>query len=82
MSLQSLSDLDFGLSSSLKVSLYSAIGLPMYDFLMLNSNILLKLAPLQDTSLQNLSDLDFLHVQGGSMSDVMVKLRLHKILYF
>ncbi len=48
--------LNFDLSMSLKVKCDSV---PIYGFLMFNSNIWPYSAPLQDISFQNLSDLDF-----------------------
>ncbi len=54
-----MSDLEIDLSRSLKVKCESVIGLPIYAFLlMFNSNIWPNSAPLQDTRLRNLSDLD------------------------
>ncbi len=58
--LQNLSYLDFNLSRSLRVKCDSAIGLPIYTFLLMsNSNIWPNSAPLQDLRLRNLSDLEF-----------------------
>ena len=59
--LQSLSDLNFDLSRSLKVKCDSVIAFCIYAFLlMINSNIILvwpNTGPLQDIRLRNLSDL-------------------------
>ncbi len=58
--LQNLGDLDFDLSRSVKVKCDSAIGLPIYGFLlMINSNLWPNTALWRDISLQNMSDLDF-----------------------
>ncbi len=58
--LRNVSDLDFDLSSSLKVKSDDVIGLPIYAFLLLfNSNIWPNSAPLQDIRLRYASDLQF-----------------------
>ncbi len=57
---RNLSDLELDLTRSLKVKCDSAIGLPIYAFLlMFNGNIWPNSAPLQDIRLRNLSDLEF-----------------------
>ncbi len=58
--LQNFGDLDFDFSRTLKVRCDSAIGLPIYGFLLrVNSIIWPKMALLRDISLQNMSDLEF-----------------------
>ena len=60
MRLRNLGDLEFYLSTSLKVKWHSAIGLPIYGFLlMINSNIWHNMARLRDISPRNMSDLEF-----------------------
>ena len=55
-----MGDLNFDLSRSLKVKCDSAIGLPIYDFLlMFNSNIGPNWALMRDIRLRNFGDLDF-----------------------
>ncbi len=46
-----MSDLDFDLSRSLKVKCHFVIGLTIYSFLMVNSNIWPNLAPIRDIRL-------------------------------
>ncbi len=68
--LQNLDDLDFNLPRSLKVKFGSAIGLTIYDFLlMFNSNIERNSTRLQDIRLQILVTLT-LTFQGHSRSNV------------
>ncbi len=58
ISLRNLCDLDFDLPRSLKVKCDGAIGLPMYDILlMFNSNMRPNSAPLQDVRLRNVVEL-------------------------
>ncbi len=66
--LQNLSDLDFGLSRSIKVKCDSVIGLSLYAFLlMFNNNLWPNSAPLRDIMLRNLSDIEFDHSRSNVM---------------
>ncbi len=50
ISLKNLSDLDFDLSRSLKVSPNGAAGLPIYDFLLVSNSNLMSLSPFRSPS--------------------------------
>ena len=69
--LRNLSDHDFGLSRSLKVKCDSAIGLPIYGFLlMFNSDIWPNSDPLRDISFQNIKIPILSHLRDISLQNL------------
>ncbi len=76
ISLQSLSDLDFDLTRSLKVKWDGAVGLPIcaYFLLVFNSTTWPNSAPLRDIRLQKLRDLDLFDISRPLKSNVIALL--------